>query len=313
MSGFKKQASMAKFFFKMVIFLLVLLAIDLAGSLILKHGLDRYYGLNEEAEILCVGHSRVVWGIDEELLEKRLHRSMAKYAVQGTSLDDHYVMIQQYMEAHPGSAKIMLYIVDDYVFGKGLGTNQYRLFYPFMDAACIAAHIQMHAATRSEYAARKCLRLLRFSDTTIQSTARMGLTGGKELSPDDTLNILELEKKLAKLKLDEQYCISADNVERFDKILRLARSHGLTLVLLYVPFIDLLDESGKAGHGEALLRFRNYAQADPGIILIEIDHAYAHNHNLFTDATHPNRAGQIYITEQLAEALQCRFDKSRPQ
>lgn len=143
---------MVKFFTKGILFFAILLALDLCGARLLRHGLDVYYGLNKEAEILCVGHSRMVQGIDQELLEKRMARPVAKYAVQGTFLDDHYVMVEQFLERHPQSVTCFVYIVDDYTFGKGLGKNQYRLFYPFMDSRCVAAHVRSHAAGWSEYA-----------------------------------------------------------------------------------------------------------------------------------------------------------------
>ncbi len=293
---------MMKIFTKAILFSAILLLLDLCGARLLRHGLDVYYGLNKEAEILCVGHSRMVQGIDQELLEKRLDRPVAKYAVQGTFLDDHYVMVEQFLERHPQSVTTFVYIVDDYTFGKGLGKNQYRLFYPFMDTRCVAAHVRSHAAGWSEYASRSWLRLLRFSDTTIQSVARLGLRGRQELAPEDSVDVLALQAKLAALKLDEQYAVLDENVRLFERLVQLPRSRGLRVVLLYVPFIDFLDD-GRPEHREALQLLRSYARQEQGVQLIEIDEAYIHRHDFFSDATHPNRAGQIFITEQLAAGL----------
>ncbi|NLP11053.1 hypothetical protein GX408_11725 [bacterium] len=293
---------MVKFSTKLIVFLALLFFLDWCGARLLQHGLDVYYGLNKEAEILCVGHSRMVQGIDQELLEKRLARPVAKYAVQGTFLDDHYVMLEQFLERHPQSVTTFVYIVDDYTFGKGLGQNQYRLFYPFIDIRCVAAHVRSHAASWSEYASRSWLRLLRFSDTTIQSVARLGLMGRQEPAPEDSVDVLKLQAKLAALKLDEQYAVLDENVRLFERLVQLPCSRGLRVVLLYVPFIDLLDDGGSE-HRRALPLLRSYARQKQGIHLIEIDKAYTHRYDFFSDATHPNRAGQIYITEQLAAGL----------
>jgi len=293
---------MVKFFTKGILFFAILLALDLCGARLLRHGLDVYYGLNKEAEILCVGHSRMVQGIDQELLEKRMARPVAKYAVQGTFLDDHYVMVEQFLERHPQSVTCFVYIVDDYTFGKGLGKNQYRLFYPFMDSRCVAAHVRSHAAGWSEYAARSWLRLLRFSDTTIQSVARLGLRGRQELAPKDSVDVLKLQAKLTALRLDEQYAVLDENVRLFENLVQLARSRGLRVVLLYVPFIYFLDD-GRPEHRRALQVLRSYVRKQQGVQLIEIDNAYTHRYDFFSDATHPNRAGQIFITEQLAAEL----------
>lgn len=298
---------MARFLIKLSAFFFILLVLDRTGAAWLKKGMDRYYGLDKPAEILCVGHSRVVWGIDEALLEERLNRAVAKYAVQGTSLEDHHVMIEQFLDAHPGAAKTLLYVVDDYTFGKGLGSNQYKLFFPFMDTPCVASHVREKAGSWSEYVSRKCLKLLRFSDTTIQSVARWGLMGKREVSPEESVNVAQLQQKLLALRLDEQYRIAPENVDLFEKILALAHARGLEVILFYMPFIDLLEGQNQGGRGQALARFRQYAIERPFIDLIEVDQTYTHRHDLFTDATHPNRAGQIYVTSQLANALLSRL------
>jgi len=293
---------MVKFSIKLFFFLAILSLLDRCGARLLRHGLEKYYGLDKEAEVLCVGHSRMVQGIDQALLEKRLVRPAAKYAVQGTFLDDHTVMVEQFLERHPRSVTTFVYIVDDYTFGKGLGKNQYRLFYPFMDTRCVAAHVRSHAGSWSEVASRSWLRLLRFSDTTIQSVARLGLMGRQELAPEDSVDVLTLRAKLAALKLDEQYAILDENVRLFDTLVQLALSRGLRVVLLYVPFIDFLDD-GRPEHRRALQVLRSYVRKQQGVQLIEIDNAYTHRYDFFSDATHPNRAGQIFITEQLAAGL----------
>ncbi len=293
---------MMKFFTKVILFSAILLLLDLCGARLLRYGLEKYYGLDKEAEILCVGHSRMVQGIDQELLQKRLARPVAKYAVQGTFLDDHYVMVEQFLERHPRSVTTFVYIVDDYTFGKGLGQNQYRLFYPFIDTHCVAAHVRSHAASWSEYTSRSWLRLLRFSDTTIQSVARLGLMGRQELAPEDSVDVLTLQAKLAALQLDEQYAVLDENVRLFETLVQLPLSRGLRVVLLYVPFIDFLDD-GQPEQRRALQLLRSYARRTQGVQLIEIDRAYTHCYDFFSDATHPNRAGQIFITEQLAAGL----------
>ncbi len=294
---------MLRVLWRLILFGSLFFLADYGGSLLLRYGLDRYYGLAEKAPILCVGHSRMVSGIDEAMLEERTGCAVAKYAVQGTCLEDHCIMIRQYLERYPGSGKILLYIVDDYTFGKSLGKNAYRLFYPFMDAACVAGYLRRESGSWQEYTARAWLRLLRFSDTTVQSIARMGLLGRKELAEEQEVSLADLREKLAVLRLDEQRRVLPENLERFNRLVQLARSEGMTLVLLYLPFIDLLDEEGSGEASATLPIFRRYAAGDPGIRLIELDPSWRHRHELFADATHPNRAGQIYITRQIAADL----------
>ncbi len=283
---------MLKFAGKLAMFCAILLVLDLTGSALLKRGLELYYGLAKDADLLIVGHSRTVLGIDQEILEQKLHCSVAKYAIEGTSLVDHREMIEQYLDAHPHSVKALVYIVDDYTFGKGLGQNQYRLFYPFMESPNIAKHIRSNSTGWPEYVARKYLRLLRFSDTNLQSLARMGFMGKRELAPDLRINLPALQSRIAKLKLDDQKKILPGNVELYDSIIRLARGRYARVVLFYLPFIDLINDDEYADHDKGLAIFRASAAQDPGVLLIEIDAAYSHRHDLFSDATHPNRLGR---------------------
>jgi hypothetical protein len=67
-----------RFFLKLLLLAGIMFLIDHALSDVLLHGLDRYDGLDKKPEILCVGHSHTICGIDEMQLAKGIGRPVAK-------------------------------------------------------------------------------------------------------------------------------------------------------------------------------------------------------------------------------------------
>ena len=294
---------MRRFIIKLSIFCGLFLAIDSMCALLIKHGIDRYYGFNRDAKILVVGHSRTVFGIDGLLLENKTKQSVAKYAIQGTTLIDHLMMFKHYISEHPNSVKTAVYVVDDYMFGKGLGTNQYRLFYPYIDNQVVDSYIRQSVPTFTDYLSHKVLKLYRYSETTVQNTARMGYRGKTELSPDTKTDVNVLKKKIASANMNDQRKVISENIEQFNKILRFLRDSNIKVVLFYMPFIDLLAKDNLENHKNSVEIFRALARKDDGILFVDACADYAVRHDLFVDATHPNRTGQILFTSELAKSI----------
>ena len=80
-------------------------------GLVLQKGLERYVGLDRNATILCVGHSRTVLGIDDRQLERELGVSVAKYVLNGVNARDRLAMIRHYFVKYPKSVKVVVYDV----------------------------------------------------------------------------------------------------------------------------------------------------------------------------------------------------------
>ena len=293
---------MRKLILKLSIFCVFFLAIDNVCAILIKHGIDRYHGFDQDARILIVGHSRTVLGIDGPLLERKTNQPVAKYAIQGTNLADHMMMFKHYISEHPNSVKTAVYVVDDYMFGKGLGTNQFRLFYPFMDNQFVDSYIKK-SVPYTDYLSHKLLKLYRYSETTVQNTARMGYLGKTELSTDTKTDINELKKKIATVNMNDQRKIISANVDQFKQIIRFLRDSNIKVVLFYMPFINLLDKENTENHIQSLEIFRELASEDNGIQFVDNCANYSDRHELFVDATHPNRSGQVLFTTELAKSI----------
>lgn len=288
---------------KMILFLGIFLLLDRVGASVMKTGLERYFGLDRPAEVLCVGHSRAALGIDREILEQNLNCQVAKYTIQGTNLNDHLAMIRQFLDRYPDTVRVVVYVVDDYTFGKGLGVNQYRLLYPFMDEPAISSHLSDDKTLAAQLLTRQLVRLLRYNDTTVQNTARMGFMGRTEMAPEQSASRSALIKKLASIKTDGQQRVLTGNIKQLKQIIQLVRSRNTELVLLYHPFVDLLPEFSDKSCKQPIELFREMAAEDPGVHLLYASGMHPDHYAHFCDATHPNRTGQIMITEGLADSL----------
>ena len=112
------------FAFKLIVFLLILFVADRLAAMVLLDGVEKYFGLDQPAPVLLVGHSHTVLGIDKEGLEEKLGVRVAKYARQGANLRDRLAMIRQYVHKFPDSVHTIVYDVDAHLFTpKGLSLS----------------------------------------------------------------------------------------------------------------------------------------------------------------------------------------------
>ncbi|MSM38720.1 MAG: hypothetical protein GJT30_03740 [Geobacter sp.] len=294
---------MKRLIFKIVIFCIIFIVVDNGIAFLLKIGLNRYYGFDRNASILIVGHSRAAHGIDGAMLQKITNRSVAKYSVQGTTLADHIMMYKHYISEHPGSVKTAVYIVDDYLFCKGFGSNQYRLFYPFMDNKIVDRYIYEYAGSSEDYITHKLIKLYRYCEGSVQGTVRMGFAGRTEKSINDRIDINKIKKNIAKVNISERSKVSDVNIVHFKNLITYLRSNNIQVYLFYMPFVDLLSEVNSESQKLTMGLLRELAKRDSGIILIDDCVSGSSRYDLFIDATHPNRAGQKLYTNIIAQKI----------
>jgi hypothetical protein len=92
--------ALRRFLTRLALFVVVAFVFDRGIAGVLLQGLERYYGLNAPAEILLIGHSHTMLGVDHQLLAEELGAPVAKYARQGATLAERQVMIRQYLDRH---------------------------------------------------------------------------------------------------------------------------------------------------------------------------------------------------------------------
>jgi len=282
-------------------FIALLLAADRLVATVLRHGLDRYFGLDRDAVVLCVGHSRTVLGIDDALLQRELNVPVAKYAVNGANTQDRLAMVRQYLNHHR-SVKVLVYDVSAFTFtDKGLSSNSYKLFYPYLDDPDMSADIHRNAVSSSEIWCREIFHTLRFDETTLALAFRgySGLHGNFKIG---SVNVAATRASIAAGQT-RSMAIDPDNVALFEQTLDFAHAHGVRVVLVYIPTLDILSNSNRPAHDAAIALVRQIAAAHPGVTFLDYNSDLETHHELFFDPIHMNAAGQAVVSGRLAEDL----------
>lgn len=299
----KKQKKQVKtFLVKLIIFVALVFVVDRGLNFFLKEGMYRYFGLDKSAEVLLIGHSHTVLGIDKETIEDKLNITVAKYARAGANLLDRKLMIQHYFKLHPKSAKIVIYDVNAHLFTKGgLSRNSYKLFYPFMDMEVVNNHILAASPEWDELIIRNTFKTSRYSEMLIAQSMRGWLKKWTNFK-SGTVDIERLEKEISsgisrKIELNEK------SIALFKETLELIKEEGATVVLAYIPTIDILNESEPVKYKETIEFFEKVAKDDKNIYFFDYNIKYAHQHDLFFDPVHLNPKGQKIVTKEIVHHI----------
>lgn len=288
------RATVAKY----LLFLAVFAAGDQVLSRFLARGLERSYGMDGPAQVLCVGHSHTALGIDASGLSERLALRVAKFALNGANAADRLTMIRHYLENRPSDVKVIVYDVDAHTFtGQGLSLNSYALFYPFMDSPSVRGYVQQ-AAPPAAYWIRRLIRLSRFDLNSCNASVRGWLRLDSNLKRG-TLDVARLKQDIER---GEVRPISFDQecIDYVEQTLDFISRRGIHCVLLYIPTVDLFNQAAGKDYDKAIARLRSYAEKYDRVTFLDYNVLFAHRHELFYDPIHLNPEGRAVVTQQLA-------------
>jgi hypothetical protein len=286
---------------KYTLFIAIFLAGDRVLSSFLAGGLERGYGMDEPADVLCIGHSHTALGIDGPGLSERLGLRVAKFALNGANAADRLTMIRHYIETQPSKVRLIVYDVDAHTFtGQGLSLNSYALFYPFMDTPSVRDYVRS-VAPFSAYCMRRLIRLSRFDLNSCNASIRGWLRVDSNFKRG-TLDLARLQKEIQRgdvrpISFDQE-CI--DCVEQ---TLDFIASKGIRCVLLYIPTVDVFNQAEPEEYEKAIAMLRSYADRYDTVTFLDYNVLFAHRHELFYDPIHLNSEGRAVVTQQLAQDL----------
>lgn len=284
--------------------ILIVLALFLAGDIAIFHslktGLDRYYGLNKPARILCVGHSHIVLGIDAERMEKELGVPVAKYATAGANTLDRLWMVRHFLKKQP-SVKTVVYGVDPRLFdAEGLSSASYTLFLPYINDPVMSEYL-WRESTWQEYAAARTIRSTRFRDQTLNTSLR-GLLSRCERKKTTRIRIEDYQGRIAREK-DRKIRVSPESRKCFLETIEFLSRRGINVVLVFIPIIDLLNDTAPIDQAVVIEIFKKLAKKNKNVYFLDYNTDYQHRHELFYDLQHLNREGNEIVTGRLIEDL----------
>jgi hypothetical protein len=283
-------------FFKICFFLLLFLLTDFTVYYFLKKGIIRYYGLYKDAQILCVGHSQMVLGIDAERLSKELGMPTVKYAVAGANVTDRMWMVQHALTLNP-TVKLVIYDVDTRLFdSEGLSSASYSLFLPFIDDVVMSKYLYNHA-TWQEYYIAKLIKTTRFRDQTLDLALR-GMLNFCENKKTGTVRIEQYQGYLAR-EWQRKIRVDPSNVERFSETLDLLCARDIKVILTYLPVMDLLNNPDRESHALLVRMIEKMVKGREQVYFLNYNIIYEARHDLFFDPRHLNEKGKQVITSRL--------------
>ena len=266
----------------------------------LSHGLATYYGLNKDAQVLCVGYSHTVLGIDANALERELDQPVAKYAMSGATIADRFQMIRHYLSLNP-NVHTVIYDVDARLFDSdGISSKSYTLLLPFIDHPIMADYIRAKT-TWEEYHINQLIKTTRFRDQTINQSVR-GLINQIENEKRGIL-VKKYYKKYIERETHQGIQLSIKDLKNFYNTINYLSSKGIKIILIYIPVIDFLNNTDRHKYHDIIQLFHDIEEHNDNVIFLNYNPEYESQHNLFFDPQHLNYKGKRLITSRLANDL----------
>lgn len=286
------------FFLLIIAFLLA----DRGISRIINVGLNNYFGLNQHAGLLLIGHSHLMLAVDKETLAHGTGLKVSKYCREGVNVADRYQMAKQFLDSpYSDSLKMVLYGVDQFMFtGEGLSANSYTLFYPFMDDPNIDAYIKV-SATAVDYWEHKLLCSTRYSDALLNSAIR-GWRHDWSNYKNGVLDTVQLKEEIS-ARHQRSIRFEKGLVRAFEETLQLITTRKLKVILINTPIAQMLNEYEPQKYEKAITYFQSLANDNEFVEYWDLNPLFSKNYDLFYDPIHLNPKGQAVVTEELIRRI----------
>lgn len=296
---------MKKIIVRIVCFLCIWLLMDWGVATFFQKGLERYYGLDQEADILLIGHSHMMKSCNKVRMEEALGCKVSKYCREGVMVRDRFSMVQHFLDTQQdGSVPFVLYGVDPFMFNEGdLSLNSYKLFYPFMDSAPMDRLIRAEASSWYDYPLHKYIRCTRITENMMYRSLRGWFRYWKSFQngiiPDERW----------KLTYHLPAGFPEPTVKLFHDTVDLLVKRGCHVVLVHPPIIEGYRKGSPEKFARMKAYFRKMADESPHIDFLDYCPGFDHCQHLFEDPVHVNREGERQMTELLIRDMRRLMDK----
>lgn len=282
---------------QVLFFLLLLFVLDRSTAALLRVGLQRYFGLGMPADVLLVGHSHMMQGVDAVRLQAGLHRPVAKYCREGVSVDDRRAMVEHFLHVHPnGKPDWVVLAVDPFMPGADvLGRNSYKLFYPFMDDPAMREHVRRQSS-RADFLLHLLVHSSRYDDEMVNRA----LHGLLDLHRNHRTGIIPDELMTRGVYVTVP---TPQPMQALRDTVRSLTSRGVRVLLLNLPVYRCFRDSSPESFDANNALFADLAHSEPGVYYLDYNPLYAHRRELFYDLIHLNVHGQQIITDRLVRDL----------
>lgn len=284
-----------------VISVIIFILTDYCISLTTNKGLDKYFGLDQNAQILLVGHSHLMLATDKEAMESKTGLKVAKFCREGVDVIARKKMIEYYLSLPAkDSLRYVLYGVDLYSFQpSGLSANAHTLFYPFMDNPAMDKYIK-NKDTSLDYWSHKLIRSSRYSDALINSAIR----GYMKNWANYKYGQLDIEKARRNLdNYNRSIAFDTTMILEFESTLSMLNDRGIHVILVNTPTIHELNQKDSIGYQNMISYFDNLSCNNVLIDFWDLNPIFSTQYDLFFDMIHLNIKGQHVVNDELCNRI----------
>jgi hypothetical protein len=291
------------FYRRVIVFVSLFIFFDFMISQVLLNGLNKYYGINQNPDILINGSSISMSGFNKTDLENATKKRIANFSHEGVSVEERYAMIDYFFHEDPNCVKTVIYEVNPVIFsGTEIAENIYTIFYPYLDNKYVDSLVK-ERASRKDYYVNKIIRTKRFNSRIMRLIVR-GYTGNYE---NIKVNVLDTAS-LSSLREQEGNVfvyMETSKIEAFKKSMDLISSHNASIIIVMMPMYWLkLNSFDHAGLEKLKKYFDTYSQSGTNIMFLDLNvDSLNKNPDLFSDPIHFNVYGQRQITNIISTYL----------
>lgn len=288
-----------KRFISILVFLSLCFFADRGISKVLLLGINNYFGLNQQSQVLLIGHSHLMLAVDKKELESAIRLKVSKYCREGVNVYDKQEMVKQYLQSPVSdSLQYVFYGVDQFMFtGEGLSESSYKLFYPFMDIKIIDKYIGQNTKSLYDYWSHKLIHSTRYSDALINSAMR-GWRNDWTNKKYGLLDVKQLKKQLAENR-QRKILFNPELMVAFEETLKYITQKRIHVILINTPIAQPFNEYEPEEYQRIISYFKTREKENPYVHYWDYNPEFSDKYELFFDPIHLNPKGQQKITKKI--------------
>lgn len=292
------NSNMKKILLSILTFGILFFIIDWGIARFFQYGVDKYFGLNQKADILLIGHSQMLRGCSNTLMEKELQCKVSKYCREGVTIRNRAAMIEHFYSIEGNEhVPFVLFGVDFNLFNEtDLSINSHKIFYPFMDIPTMDKMIREFDSPY-DYWLHKCVRTARYNDFIIYRSIRGWLNNW------DVIDRKVISQERWATRPGWQIYRPAHAVKQFTDTVDFILSRGSCLVLVHPAAAESWRKYDPQAYEEMVNFYKSIADNHPKIEYLDYNPQLSDKREYFSDPIHLNAQGQIEMTKLLIEDM----------
>ena len=288
---------------KLFSFSLMFVLLDLFLSSILFKGIVKYYGFDNDPEILINGSSLSYYGFNRKYIETNTRQNVSFYVRGGVGVEDRFYMMQHFMAEYSSNLQTVIYEVNPTIFREEpTSLNVHKLFLPFMDNKYLNSYFKERMGLMSYYIF-KFIKTKRYDERLLITSFR-GYTKKYDNWQDNVIDpdrIQDLMENHDSVTVE----LNKEKTELFYRTMSLFNKKKIRVIIVMMPLY-----SGKIGtyqvgsYNDLCKFFKVFCSKNENTFFIDFnsDQGLTDYKNFF-DPIHLNTKGQNELSSSIVKVL----------